>query len=187
MKNKFNLGTVLGEAREFASKTASEERTEKVANEEVSNEDLTAALDNLFGDGTKVASDNSEVSLTPEELQQMVGQKVAELAQVDMNYRTKEAHFLGAALFDGFLTRANDAELNAQKIAAIESIEDPDLEKIAEEIGYQQGVDAVMKLAAAEMEKGQKLAAQMIQETKEACYRQGHYDTLQVLAEYSTK
>lgn len=182
MKSKFDLSTVLQTAKTAASQST---KTASDSSSELQDADVSQVLDSFLPAGEKNASVSAgNAELSPDQVRQIVGEKVASLATTTESARLKEAQFLGAALFDGFITRANESELNAQKMAAVQNIEDPDLEKIAEELGRQHGVEMAMKAAEMEIYEGQKAAAIYTEQVKEALYEQGHMHALQTLAAF---
>lgn len=181
---KFSLSSIIETAADFGEQVSSKvasEATDKVAEDA----QFADVLDGLLStNGTKQASVNTG-ELSDDQVREMLGQKIAELHAINASTEIKEAQVLGRAMYDGFLSRASEYEFEAQKIASVENIENPDLEKVASEIGFNQGFEAVYKLAEAELAAGQKHAALEVEQIKVACQWQGHIDTLNVLANYS--
>ena len=188
MKTKFDLSAILGESRKIAMEEATmPEEGGDGGGEELSPEDISAILEAVSaeGGGGEGGGGGEEADLSPDELQALLKEKVSALHNVNVSHQMKEAHLLGAAIFDGYLSRANQVEAEAQKIAAIQNISDPDLEKIAEELGYNHGVELAMKLAEESVMEGEKQAAEQIEQIKQAFYQAGHLNTLEALAAYA--
>lgn len=189
MKTKFDLGTILTESRMHAKHAMEGEAAamEAGGGEELSPDDISAILEAVQASegGAADAGGGEEADLSPEELQALLKEKVSALHNINVSSQLKEAHLLGAAIFDGYLARASQVELEAQKIAAVQNIADPDLEKIAEELGYNHGYELAMKLAEESIMEGEKVAAMQIEEAKLAAYERGHLDALEVLAAYA--
>lgn len=95
---------------------------------------------------TKVASDNSPSA----DLQRMAKQAQA----LEEQALIKEAHFLGAAVADGFMERFAQYDTALTSAGVKTASASPELVNAAAREGYMQGVAAMEKQAADEYERG---------------------------------
>lgn len=186
-RSSFSIENILGDSRNAMTgiKEASAQNENQNGTKEASDAqdaEFGAILDSLTRE--KTASDASE-ELSRDEVRAALNEKVAALAGVNQSGLIKEAQLIGAAVHDGFLARATESEFHATKIAQVMELEDPDLEKIAEDIGYNEGVKVAMQIAANEIAEGEKLAAVRLEQAKHAAYNAGHLDTLEWLGSFA--
>lgn len=181
-RSSFSVDSILSDSRQTMGqiKEASaqkEERTKQAG--ALQDAEFGAILDTLTGE--KTASDAVR-ELTQDELRNVLAEKVAELAGVNQSALIKEAQLIGSAVYDGYLARASEAEYHATKVAQVMNLEDPDLEKIAEDIGFNEGAKVAMAIAEQEIAAGAMAGEEKLAYLKEASYQAGHVDTLSWLS-----
>lgn len=181
-RKSFTLDSLLAESRSKMLQTK-----EASASNDANTEDVN--FDQILGEITgesKTASAQGDgaVDLSNDQVKALLQQKVAEFASVNQSRQLKEAQLIGAAVFDGYLARAAEREYHSSKIAAALEMEHPEVEKIAEEIGYNQGIKVAWEIAQREIAEGEKVAAERLHNMKVACYNAGHVDTLKWLSSF---
>lgn len=130
-------------------------------------------------------------------------EKVAsDLADAEQTMTLKEAQLYGAAVFDGFVARANQYAAGApqQKVASAQApAYDGSSIKLASELGYAEAENALNQLigqekqaqynnakyAAAEDQRGVIAAMEKIAELTEECFEEGFAAAEQVVAHLS--
>lgn len=152
---------------------------EKVAQKRA---DLESSLQQMLGSNTKQASDNQPTEQGADAVAHL--EKIAnDMAQSDLQATIKEAHAFGAAVFDGFLARANSYTQNTKTASAPQpQYQGRDTIKEAAAAGYQatgQFLDAYAgsqqeKIAHGTEEQGIVDALEKLAADSEDCFLRGH-------------
>lgn len=172
-------------------KTAEENTEDQPSSDEKlaqSRQALNSVLDQATRGGdestTKEASESGQNDAT-EHLEKIA----QDMANADMQATIKEANLFGAAVFDGFMSRANEYAQPVKTASYEQATLVPGLEKAAQ-AGYQ-AVEQVFQAAASEQEKvahgseeeGIVDALQKIAMASEECFERGYAHMNQLVSQ----